>query len=390
MKILMATISLKNRQRAEMQQISARSLCQGGQEAPHALVIHQSPDQPAEEGPDDGHPKNRTPAGKAVIFESGDNGQQARAEIAGGIDRVAVHAPEGHTDCHNNQADDERSQVRRANIRRGHRISGIDDGENESDQKSRAQNLIEQAGRKNLRKRRESGEHSRRVVEQGIGAMKSQTVVLIHNGGSGERPSGLGKAVGHNFAPGEIPEDGERQSDSGVQMGSRNPACHINAHSDSQSPAQSDIGVPAVDNLAGDAGAEQRDHGDDAGAEKDQDHRAEKLGNQFASQASRFHAVPLRRSRSRATAATIMHPVNTSLTQFGTPFMLSPLRMTVISNAPARDPRTLPCPPERLPPPMTTAAMMSSSIPLAAVGSPTVSRLNCIRPAKPVSNPPSV
>src|SRR5581483_11163231 len=97
MKILMATISLKNKQRAEIQQISARSLCQGRQETPHALVVHQSPDQSAEKGADDGHPEYGTSAGKAVIFESGDNGQQARAEIARRIDRVAVHAAEGHT-----------------------------------------------------------------------------------------------------------------------------------------------------------------------------------------------------------------------------------------------------------------------------------------------------
>src|SRR5262249_37027812 len=94
------------------------------------------------------------------------------------------------------------------------------------------------------------------------------------------------------------------------------------------------------------------------------------------------------RNRSSATAATMIPPVSTSCTQFGTPSILNPLRITVINSAPASDPPTLPWPPARLPPPITTEAMMSSSMPLAAVGSPTVSRLNCIQPAKPVRIPP--
>ena len=57
----------------------------------------------------------------------------------------------------------------------------------------------------------------------------------------------------------------------------------------------------------------------------------------------------------------------------------------VISIAPASDPRIEPSPPDSVPPPMTTAAMTSSSSPLATVGPPTVSRENCIRPAMPAS-----
>ena len=66
-----------------------------------------------------------------------------------------------------------------------------------------------------------------------------------------------------------------------------------------------------------------------------------------------------------------------------------PRRMVIMMAAPIRLPSGEPSPPERLAPPMTAAAMTSSSKPTATVGSPTVSRENCITPATPVNSPAS-
>src|SRR5262249_13790809 len=89
------------------------------------------------------------------------------------------------------------------------------------------------------------------------------------------------------------------------------------------------------------------------------------------------------RKRSRATAMTMMAPVPISWTQWGQPIWEQPDWRTCMIRAPISEPRTEPSPPARLPPPMTTAAMTLSSRPVAPVGSPTVRRENCIRPARP-------
>ncbi|KYG08612.1 hypothetical protein BE21_22760 [Sorangium cellulosum] len=76
-------------------------------------------------------------------------------------------------------------------------------------------------------------------------------------------------------------------------------------------------------------------------------------------------------------------PVAISCTQLGSPRWTPPVRITVMSSAPITLPATLPSPPESGAPPMTTAAMTSSSRPTESVGSPTVSVENSITPATP-------
>ncbi len=56
-----------------------------------------------------------------------------------------------------------------------------------------------------------------------------------------------------------------------------------------------------------------------------------------------------------------------------------PLLITPINRAPTRVPHTLPRPPARLVPPMTTAAITSSSYPWPATGSAELSREARIR-----------
>ncbi len=75
-----------------------------------------------------------------------------------------------------------------------------------------------------------------------------------------------------------------------------------------------------------------------------------------------------------------MPPVTICWTQFGQPFCGQPIWMTAMMAAPIIVPSTVPRPPARLPPPMITAAMTSSSRPTATVGSPTESFENCSTP----------
>ena len=100
----------------------------------------------------------------------------------------------------------------------------------------------------------------------------------------------------------------------------------------------------------------------------------------------RVHRTRLR-IRSTATATTMMAPVAISCTQLCTPTKLQPVRMTAMSIAPTIDPAMVPSPPESDAPPMTTAAMTSSSRPIESVGSPTVSVENSRTPASPASAP---
>src|SRR5206468_11802565 len=102
----------------------------------------------------------------------------------------------------------------------------------------------------------------------------------------------------------------------------------------------------------------------------------------------RDHVVCLHRSN--ATAPTMMVPVTICCTQFGNPCCEQPIWITAMIAAPASVPTTLPLPPRRLPPPMITAAMTSSSRPTATVGSPTDSLENSITPASPARAAPIV
>ena len=81
----------------------------------------------------------------------------------------------------------------------------------------------------------------------------------------------------------------------------------------------------------------------------------------------------------------MMLPVTICCTQLASPFCVQPIWMIVMIAAPMIVPATVPRPPVRLPPPMMTAAMMSSSRPTATVGSPTDSFENCSSPAMPTS-----
>ena len=79
----------------------------------------------------------------------------------------------------------------------------------------------------------------------------------------------------------------------------------------------------------------------------------------------------------------MMLPVTICCTQLARPCCEQPMATTDMMVAPSTVPSTVPLPPVRLPPPMMTAAITSSSRPTATVGSPTESFENCITPARP-------
>lgn len=70
------------------------------------------------------------------------------------------------------------------------------------------------------------------------------------------------------------------------------------------------------------------------------------------------------------TASSKMAPLTIYCQKVATSIMLMPLSRADIINAPITAPATLPMPPARLVPPMTQAAMASSSAILPAEGTP--------------------
>ena len=67
-------------------------------------------------------------------------------------------------------------------------------------------------------------------------------------------------------------------------MGARHFPRDVNSHGHTQSPAQGDIGVAAMNHFSRMSGGKQNHHGDDTGAKQDQYEGAEKFGNQFRPQ----------------------------------------------------------------------------------------------------------
>ena len=82
-----------------------------------------------------------------------------------------------------------------------------------------------------------------------------------------------------------------------------------------------------------------------------------------------------------------MPPLMISCRYGDTPIMLSPLLSTPSSSAPTRVPTIAPRPPAIEVPPITTAAMASSSKPTPTPGWPLVTREACTMPATAAVKP---
>src|SRR4051812_24140255 len=78
-------------------------------------------------------------------------------------------------------------------------------------------------------------------------------------------------------------------------MGPQNPTGDVNTHGHGKSPAQGDVGEPAMDDFSGILGWEQHDHGNHARAEEDENKCSEELSYEFGQQSGfRGHASPER------------------------------------------------------------------------------------------------
>ena len=86
-------------------------------------------------------------------------------------------------------------------------------------------------------------------------------------------PGDLDERIGEHFFPGESAKDGESEGDGGIQMRAGGFSGDVDSHGDGESPGEGDVGVAAF--------IEQHVHRDDAVAEQDQDHRAEKFGEKL-------------------------------------------------------------------------------------------------------------
>ena len=71
-----------------------------------------APDQASEQRSDDGDPPHAGSIGEAIVAKAGEDGKKARAEVARGIDGIAVHAAKAHADGDHDQADQRRSKIR--------------------------------------------------------------------------------------------------------------------------------------------------------------------------------------------------------------------------------------------------------------------------------------
>src|SRR5262249_48315494 len=96
------------------------------------------------------------------------------------------------------------------------------------------------------------------------------------------------EGVRQHLAPGEVTKNGNCQGNRRIKVGSGNLPGNVNAHRDSQSPSQSDIGVAAVDHFGRVAGGKEYHHGDNAGSKQDQHERSEKLGKQLRDESAFF------------------------------------------------------------------------------------------------------
>src|SRR5260370_5248 len=91
-----------------------------------------------------------------------------------------------------------------------------------------------------------------------------------------------------------------------------------------------------------------------------------------------------------AVLTTTIAPMRMYFPSTGTWQKLTAFSSTPRISTPSSVPTTLPCPPDRLVPPMTTAAITFSSRPTCAAWSPLVLCAKTSTPAHPVSKPASV
>jgi hypothetical protein len=113
-------------------------------------------------------------------------------------------------------------------------------------------------------------------------------MIIPKNHGSRHECSGsLRQRVRYDLAPGKSAENSQGNGYSGVQVRSGNLACHVNAHRDSETPTQSNVGEAAMNRFSRIVRRKQNDHRHNPGAKQNEHKRPEKFRDEFSHQ-SRF------------------------------------------------------------------------------------------------------
>src|SRR6202044_924901 len=94
----------------------------------------------------------------------------------------------------------------------------VGDGQDEKNQQSRADQLVEKTGLDEGGERGEGCEDAGRVNELRIDLAECREIIPVDQGGGGEASRGLRDGIRDDLAPREIAEHGESERDRGVEM----------------------------------------------------------------------------------------------------------------------------------------------------------------------------
>src|ERR1022692_2124317 len=208
------------------------------QESSNAKVVDCCADQSAQQRRNHWYPPHPISVGEAVVLESSNGGEEARAKIARGIDGISVHATEAHANRHYHQADH-----RRRKVGTGRDVELVRDGKHQEQEESRADDLIEESCLRPCRKSRESCKHPGSFLQLRVDLVERRQIVSVYQGGREERSCSLCDGIRQHLAPGKPPENGQGEGDCRVQMAARNFSRNVNSHGYREAPAQSDVGV---------------------------------------------------------------------------------------------------------------------------------------------------
>ena len=225
--------------------------------------------------------------------------EQARAEVAGRVDRVARVRAEGHPDRRHDQPDHQRPEV---GLYCG--VARIDHRDDEHEQEGGADDLIDErtdppAVEVRRRERREDRERDvalgarPRGTQRGVERVDRVAVDEEDQRGPHERAEHLRDYVRPDLVPRETSPDGEGERDGRVDVGAAHAARHVDREGHGHGPSPGDEQpVPGGEEdgrrCLGAARARQpgNSHGDDAVTERDQDERAEELREELAPRAA--------------------------------------------------------------------------------------------------------
>ncbi|KAJ8533214.1 hypothetical protein ON010_g14040 [Phytophthora cinnamomi] len=164
---------------------------------------------------------------------AGEEGEEARAEVAGRVERVARVKAEGHADAREHQSNGAGEAVRACRL-----VELVADSEDAADKQSRTDDLVRQSGPVGDLSVRVCGEdplrgHALRVVD-----VEPRVVHNEYDDGGRECAGGLGNEVTRHLVPLETLEHGQREGDGRVEVATADTAGEVDAEEQRNAPAQ--------------------------------------------------------------------------------------------------------------------------------------------------------